>query len=272
MQIRKEYKYLIPNDHLEILREKIRPFVEFDKYARLMPDHEYKVRSIYYDTGKMDYYAEKNSGVKIRKKFRIRGYGDTAENSTLFLEIKRKDNEIVWKNRAPVKYQYLQDFLITGNAEKYILNDSKFPHAVKDANRFLFHLYRQYLIPIVLIVYDREAFISKFSSDLRITFDKNIRSRVCNDVDGLFSHHKQSYCLKNHFVLEIKFNFGFPLWLHEIIREFRLVRQAVSKYSMCVDCHREELEMMFRHPSIEFFNHNLFNKHIYQEVLSTHDK
>lgn len=272
MQVRKEYKYLVRKDQLDNFRARLMPFVEVDKYAAERENHEYKVRSIYFDTGRMDYYTEKSAGVMVRKKFRIRGYDDTAKDSTLFLEVKHKNNEIVWKNRAPVKFNNLHGLLTTGELEDLVENSAKFPHARDDASIFLFHLHRQYLVPVVLIVYDREPYISKFNSDLRITLDKNIRSKVCSDIDGLFSNHKESYSLKNYFVLEIKFNFGFPLWLNQIIRDFGLVRQAVSKYSCCVDSHRDEIGMMFRHPSIEFFDRNLKNKTIYDEVLVAHDE
>lgn len=272
MQIRKEYKYLIRVDQIDKFRNHLLPFVNLDKYAVGMKNNQYKVRSIYFDTGKMDYYTEKDAGVKIRKKFRIRGYNDTFENSTLFLEVKRKDNEIVWKNRAPIKSHNIQPFLVTGDSEKFIHKTKKFPKAISDANVFLYYFHRQYLVPVILIVYDREPFISKFSTDLRITLDKNIRSKICSNIDGLFSMHKQSYCLKDYFVLEIKFNFGFPLWLSHIIKDFGLVRQAVSKYSLSVDSHKEEIEMMFRRPSIESFTNNLKNKQINNEVLSAYDE
>lgn len=272
MQIRKEYKYLVRNDQLDKFRSRLRPFVNIDKYAQGLPNNEYKVRSVYYDTGQLDYYAEKDAGVKIRKKFRIRGYGDTPENATLFMEVKRKSNEIVWKNRAPLKHQDIKELLFKGNSNKLVMTNDKFPKAVDDANVFLYYMYREYLVPMVLVVYDREPFISKFNNDLRITFDKNIRSKVCNNIDDLFCLHKDSYYLRDYFVLEVKFNYGFPLWLSNIIREFGLVREAVSKYSMSIDYHRPELEKQFRHPSIGYPISNIQNKQIYQKVVAAYDE
>lgn len=272
MQIRKEYKYLLHKDKLDQFRERLMPFVEIDKYARNKQGNEYKVRSIYFDTGRMDYFTEKDAGVKIRKKFRIRGYDDTKTNSTIFLEVKRKNNEIVWKNRAPVKFEDIQKLFITRDSDNLVIASDSFPKAVDDANVFLYYLYRQYLVPVILIVYDREPFYSKFNTDLRITFDKNIRSKVCSSLDGIFAEHKEVYALNDYLVLEIKFNFGFPLWLENIVKDFNLVRQAVSKYSICVENHKDEIEMLFRHPSIEFFSNNFSNKQIFDEVLATHDK
>ncbi len=271
MQIRKEYKYLVHRDKMDALREKLLPFVHLDNYVKKGNGFDYKVRSVYFDTGKMDYYCEKDAGIKIRKKFRIRGYDDTSENSTVFLEVKRKDNEIVWKNRAPILFKNIRTLFLTRDIENLVAKHDKFPKAAYDANVFLYYMYSQYLVPVILIVYDREPFFSKFNSDLRITFDKNIRSKVTSSVDNLFTEHKETYALNDYFVLEIKFNFGFPLWLEKIVKDFGLVRQAVSKYSICIDNHKQEIEMLFRHPSIEFFDKIFNNKQVFDEVLTKND-
>ena len=268
MQVRKEYKYLVEISKIEALRKALAPFVELDKYAAKNDKQEYKVRSIYFDTGKMNYYHEKDAGVKIRKKFRIRGYEQVDRDSIIFLEVKRKNNEIVSKNRAPVYFKNLHELLETRQSEQLVTPLSSFPKAVYDADVFLYYLYRQYLVPVILIVYDREPFVSKFNSNLRITFDKNIRSKVTTDINGLSSEHKNIFALSQYFVLEIKFDFGYPIWLKQIIKEFGLVRQAVSKYCICVDKHIDEIGMLFRHPSIEFFNNSISNEQVINEVLT----
>jgi len=268
MQIRKEYKYMVHRDKLDALRERLLPFVELDGYVKKGNGFDYVVRSVYFDTGKMNYYTEKDAGVKDRKKFRIRGYDKTDENTLVFLEVKRKNDEIVWKNRSPVKFKDLQKLLLTRDIENLVHQHPKFPNAAYDANVFLYYLYSQYLVPVILIVYDREPFFSKFNSDLRITFDKNIRSKVCTEMDGIFSEHKEIYAINDYFVLEIKFNYGYPLWLTNIIKDFGLVRQAVSKYSICIDNHISEIESLFRRPSIETFNDHLINEKNFNEVLA----
>lgn len=271
MRTRREYKYLVSREKLEPLRKRLLPFVNQDKYAEENGGWDYKVRSIYFDTGKMNYYHEKKAGVKKRKKFRIRGYNDTSEESIIFLEIKRKDNEIISKNRSPVKYDNLHNLLLTRDSENLVQNINNFPNAINDANKFLYYLNTEYLIPVILIVYDREPYYSRFNSNLRITFDKNIRSRVCTTLDDLYTKHRKHYSVNDYFVLEIKFNFGYPNWLNQIIREFELVRQAVSKYGICVDSHRKEIEMLFSHSSIEFFTDMINKSDIFDEVLAKND-
>jgi len=71
--MRLEYKFLFPANRVDELREAVRPFVFMDEYAALEKNKEYTVRSIYYDTMRLDDYLDKLAGIKIRKKLRIRG-------------------------------------------------------------------------------------------------------------------------------------------------------------------------------------------------------
>lgn len=43
------------------------------------------------------------------------------------------------------------------------------------------------------------------------------------------------YATPNNFVLEIKFDNGYPKWMQEIVQEFNLQRRSVSKYTICID-------------------------------------
>ena len=269
MNIRKEYKYLIPIDYLESFRQEIIPYVYADKYTHDQGKSSYSVRSIYFDTGKMNYYHEKLAGLELRKKFRIRGYENTGKNSIIFLEIKRKENEFIAKNRASLYYYNLHDFILTGNSQKFIHQNGNAEEAIKSANTFLYYLNKKYLVPIVLVIYDREAYYSKYNSDLRITIDKNIKSKVCTSMANLFTTHKSIHCLNGYFVLEVKFIFGYPLWLKRIFKKFNLNRKAVSKYCLSVDKHKSEIEMLFRHSSIEF-SQSIFDRKclLFQEVLT----
>lgn len=65
--MRLEYKFLVSFERLDELREAIRPFVFIDEYADREIDKEYTVKSIYYDTMRLDDYRDKLAGIKIRK-------------------------------------------------------------------------------------------------------------------------------------------------------------------------------------------------------------
>jgi SPX domain protein involved in polyphosphate accumulation len=120
--MRLEYKFLVPNDRIDELRSSISPFVLLDEYAAREVNNEYTVHSIYYDTMKLDDYHDKLAGIKIRKKLRIRGYNLQDVNSLAFLEIKRKYENHISKNRAPLLYSNLAEILKTSDYEKYLMS------------------------------------------------------------------------------------------------------------------------------------------------------
>lgn len=232
--MRLEYKYLIPNELLPELRAKVAPFVEADAYNRELEG--YTVRSIYFDTAALNCYHDTVEGLKVRKKIRIRGYNECEEKNIIFLEIKRKYGASVVKNRAPVLYGHVEDLLASGDVERCVLTRTDFPNALKDARQFLFHIYSGSLRPIVLIMYEREAYYSKLGS-LRITFDKHLRSSIYPSLDALFSEDNTLYSIPKHFILELKFYDGLPSWLKSTVGALDLEQQALSKYAICVDEH-----------------------------------
>lgn len=237
--MRLEYKFLVSNNRLEELREAILPFVSLDEYAVREVDKQYTVRSIYFDTMKLDDYRDKLAGIKIRKKLRIRGYNQLNSESIVFLEIKRKYENHISKNRAPVLFSDLELLLQTSDFDKYLLKKKNYLDARNDAIKFFYLLKLKNCSSVILIDYDREAFYSKLDSTLRITFDKNLRSKALPAINRLFDDDELNYAIPGKFILELKFFGGFPTWLQKIIRRFELNRQALSKYTICVDTQYE---------------------------------
>jgi hypothetical protein len=237
--MRLEYKFLAPNNKIDELRNAIMPFVFLDEYAEREVNKEYTVRSIYYDTMKLDDYHDKLAGLKIRKKLRIRGYNEPDEESLVFLEIKRKYENHISKNRAPLLYNNLEEILKSSDIERYLLKRKNFLDAKSDAAKFFYLCKMKNCSPVVLINYEREAFFSKHDSTLRITFDKNLRSSPLPKISDLYSEERSRYAMPGNFILEVKFFNGFPTWLQKILRRYELKRQAISKYTNCVDTHQE---------------------------------
>jgi hypothetical protein len=233
--MRLEYKFLVDNNDLERLRKKILPFVELDQFVKEESGNEYTVRSIYFDSAKFNFYHEKIDGIKIRKKLRIRSYDKEEANNLVFLEIKNKYDNFIGKNRAPIQYHDLNSLLATKAFETYTLTNNGYADCLKDSEKFFHHIIKDDLKPTILIVYEREAFFSKFDSSLRITFDKSIRYYDNPSMRNLYKDDDLQYAMPNHFVLELKFNNGYPKWLQDIVQEFGLIRRSVSKYTICID-------------------------------------
>ena len=213
MSGRLEYKYLVPNSLLDRIRAELLPHMGIDPFAGKQSSNEYTVRSVYYDTPRLDCYHEKVDGVGVRRKFRIRGYNRPDENSIVFLEIKRKYMNFILKDRAPLLQKDLNDFFSSSETDKYIISLSGTDQEQADAKHFLYHYYRRSLQPAVLVVYDREAFLGKFDPSLRLTFDKNLRGAVFPTLDMLYDDDRLVPSMRGHFILEVKFFRGaLPAW------------------------------------------------------------
>ena len=237
---RLEYKYLVPLEELSRLRQTLAPFVEVDTYARDHSD-EYTVHSVYFDTFSLDYYHQKQAGIQHRRKIRVRGYNEQKGEASVFLEIKRKNNMAISKNRAPFLFKHIRNLFVSGDVKQYVPNGNGALDAVEDAKRFFYHVYRYSLRPTILIHYEREAFFGKFNPSLRITLDKRLRSSPYPALEDLFGEDGTRFSLPEHFVLEVKFHddiSSIPPWLETILEAFSLERMAVSKYTNCLDTHR----------------------------------
>jgi hypothetical protein len=238
MTVRYERKYLVPNELLSSLRHRIRAFVRPDSFA-LRRDRipGYTVRSIYFDSPTFNPYYEKIEGLKDRRKLRIRGYNRYKNGCKVFLEIKRKLENRIAKNRALIPYDTLEALLETGNLAG--LADLQEKPAMDDASRFFYHLKKYAQQPANLVVYDREPYHDKFDPGVRITFDKNIRGSITPQLHDLFSNDHLSYLWASHFILEIKYFTDYmPVWARSLVQEFGLRHEALSKYAMGIDKHR----------------------------------
>ena len=109
---RSELKYYIPYTLIPSIRDYILPHMELDPYSAIMDEHEYTIRSIYFDSQFFDFYYEKVDGVKIRKKLRIRTYNNVSEDSYVFFEIKRRYNNRVVKERTKLSYNLIDQVCV----------------------------------------------------------------------------------------------------------------------------------------------------------------
>jgi SPX domain protein involved in polyphosphate accumulation len=230
-----EFKYVVPVSLMDQLRDAISPYVELDPYAGALEKHEYTVRSVYFDTVRFDYFFEKIDGYKIRKKIRIRGYNQKTGDDTVFMEIKRKFKEPIEKDREKLTFEVMKRLMAGEGAQAY--GEEGNEHGVNGAGKFLYHVYRNNLKPVVLIIYEREAYQEKFKKEVRITIDKNLRSIAYPSLDDLYSEEKALPALKDRFIFEVKFFDHFPGWLRPITGRFGLIRRSASKYVFCIDSH-----------------------------------
>jgi len=93
-------------------------------------------------------------------------------------------------------------------------------------------MYRYKLFPKIFIAYDRIAFYKKSDSNLRITFDDNIRFRQ-TDIDLRSGNCGRQLMDPSQFLMEIKFSDSIPFWLAELLNDLKVYPVSFSKYGYC---------------------------------------
>ena len=85
------------------------------------------------------------------------------------------------------------------------------------------------LKPSVFLAYDRIAMYGKEDSELRITFDFNIRHRE-KDVELSLGDDGELLLPDGEVIMEIKVVSAYPFWLVRAIEELKLHPASFSKY------------------------------------------
>jgi len=156
--LRFEVKYVLPNEMIPEFKRMVEGYLHPDSFAALQPNWMYTVRSIYYETQRFDFYWEKMEGLKMRKKFRIRGYNKGGEKDTVFLEIKHKCDGKILKTRSPMPFDVAQSLMADGNLERWLPEAEYNEVKRKDAKSFLYYYHQHQLEPLVGVVYERLAY------------------------------------------------------------------------------------------------------------------
>ncbi|MEM6648433.1 MAG: polyphosphate polymerase domain-containing protein [Bacteroidota bacterium] len=238
--MRLEYKYRVPSHLLDEMREAIAPFMKLDKHGRGYENKGYTIRSIYFDSFNLRYYHEKAAGIHTRRKIRVRAYNAFSPDARVFLEIKRKRNMAIAKARALLRYADLEPLLRTGHYQTYVNPYPDDPErntaAQEEARRFLYHIYGYHLRPVNLVVYEREAYLGTGDPTLRITFDRDLRGKTHPGLGDMFDNDLTLVeSLRDHFIMEVKFNTFFHGWLNPLLGQYNFVREAISKYKRVLD-------------------------------------
>ncbi len=234
---RVEKKYLLSdmqyNELVSILMQHMRQ----DEYGL------YTICNIYYDTDDFELIRTSIEKPTYKEKFRIRSYGVANDDSTVFLEIKKKCKGVVYKRRIPVKKKEAMEILseidngneLYGNVTMGCDDDDQKYEALKSINnRQIMHeieyVIKHYnLSPKTYIAYDRVALFGIEESDLRITFDQNIRTREY-DLDLSSGDYGDRLLDEGLYIMEIKTNGAMPMWLVKTLSEMQIYPYSFSKY------------------------------------------
>lgn len=216
---RKEKKYSLSTNVYFELKEKLENYMEEDSYGL------HTIISIYFDT--VDYEMIRHSINKpaYKEKFRVRSYGIPQENTSVFLEIKKKFNGVVYKRRMDLPFSLANEYTKHPKTFKFVKGNNQ---QIKQEIDWLFA--RKKLEPKVMIAYDRRAFLDLEDENFRITFDFNIRYKKVNELQNI-TDTGEKVAPEIDVLMEVKALGAYPLWFSEILASLEIYPVSFSKYA-----------------------------------------
>jgi len=215
--LRTEKKYLISTATAGKIRSRLSYFLKTDPYCR--GQRPYTVKSLYFDAIDDRDFWEKCDGLEVRKKIRLRSYGD---GEVYKLEWKRKQGAKQRKQSLAVSRQDAQ--AIAGGRFDCLRHYDAAP-----AQRLYTMMTEGVYRPKCLICYERLAYTVP-TNDIRITFDSGIRTRegsfdLLREGDAFYPVQDEGQC-----ILEIKYNHFLLDHIQTALAPFDLTESANSKY------------------------------------------
>ncbi len=212
---RYELKYLLTNEQKERVLSAMAPYMETDKYGKTT------IRNLYFDTDTFLLIRRSIENPVYKEKLRIRSYGKATDNSTVFVELKKKYKHIVYKRRISLPDNEATAWL---SGKRHPENHTQ----IADEIDYFMKLYGT-LRPTVFLSYDREAYYAKGKADFRITFDDNILCRQ-EDLSLQSDIYGKRILPEGKVLMEIKCSGGIPLWMTDVLSKEKIYKTSFSKY------------------------------------------
>ena len=209
---RYELKFKLSKEQLVFFQSEILKHMKVDQYGLTT------ISSLYFDTPNYSLINKSIEKPKFKEKIRLRAYGPATDTSPVFLEVKRKLDNIVYKRRIRTTEKEVNEFL-KGDYEFEKEQISRELKAFKEEH--------PNLEPKYLIIVDRTAYYQE-DSDLRITIDTNPKYRTTkldlhSGFDGI------PLLEEGGAILEIKVQYSVPVWLSEILAKGKIYKTSFSK-------------------------------------------
>ena len=218
---RHELKYYINRGEYTLLSAKLARTMRRDTFAE-QGDGEYFIRSLYFDDIDDSFFQDKLDGVDERDKYRVRMYN--MRETPIKLERKHKKDGVVQKDSIDLTRQ---------ECERLILGDASFLLRRTEplARQFFREFVLRNLRARVIVDYMREPYVFAVE-DVRVTFDKNIRTAY--RALSFFDPNLVTYPAIDEFdmVLEVKFNRYLPTYIRALLQTQSHARSAISKYCL----------------------------------------
>lgn len=212
---RVEKKFLLTSLQYDQLLQMISDRLSQDKYFKST------ICNIYFDTP--NFYLIRKSLEKpiYKEKLRLRTYGVPNQDSTAFIELKKKYKGVVYKRRIDIKYKDAVNYLYS-----QIPLDN--PSQISKEIDWFMNNYEN-IGPAMFISYDRLAYFCTENPNLRITFDSNItyRTDTLYLSEGVYG---EKIIKPTEKLMEIKIPGAMPIWLANALSNLKIFPTSFSKY------------------------------------------
>ena len=232
---RYELKYRVTERQAVAIREWLQPIFSLDRH--IDPNlGGYVVNNLYFDTLDLRFYHDTKFRKLKRYKPRARYYGGSPDDY-LMLEIKNKENNIVWKKRRRVTVddwtKFRHEGPVKGSGSVFGLPDSFDELMVLTGAQ-----------PMMHVRYFREPWVSDIDEYGRVTFDRRLSFKLAHgswniqakdDEMTFYDDPVTTMDEDSPVILEIKTESLVPFWAIELIRSFNLTQRGFSKYCYVID-------------------------------------
>ena len=208
-----ELKYLITKEQRDEIIWAMEPYMTADRFFHS------SIRNIYYDTPNYRLIRQSLEKPVYKEKLRLRSYGRAAERDQVFLELKKKYEDVVYKRRLELP-QVQAEYAILG---REALPDSQIGKEISAALQ-----YYQELMPRVFLSYERDAYHA-FDSEFRLTLDDRIRYRTWElTLDS--EPWGEDLLEQDKVLMELKIPDSMPLWMASLLSRLEIRKTSFSKY------------------------------------------
>ena len=212
---RYELKYRLTQEQKEKVLDTMSPYMKLDAYGRTT------IRNIYFDTDNYRLIRRSIEKPAYKEKLRIRSYAQATPDSTVFVELKKKYDSVVYKRRLPLSER---------EAMAWVCREARCPRDTQISREIDYFMdFYGKLIPTVFLAYDREAYYDVGGGDFRVTFDDRILCRQ-TDVRLTSDVYGTPILPDGEVLMEVKCSGGLPLWLVEMLSRERIYKTSFSKY------------------------------------------
>ena len=212
---RYELKYFLTAHQKKLLLNEMEGRLNLDRYGRTT------IRNIYYDTDSFRLIRDSLDHPVYKEKLRVRSYQRADIGDMVFVEIKKKFEDVVYKRRVAVPRLA---------AEHWIDSKTPLPFSSQITSEIDYFLeFYEGIEAKVFLSYEREAYAGIKDPDFRLTLDENVLAR---DTELSLGGDIWGTPLLNPgtTLMEVKIAGSMPLWMARFLSDNHISKVSYSKY------------------------------------------